>query len=61
MGFVACAPEVDRDAVYQLTLVGEQREELSRTVFGIQLADGFRVTIPQAPGSMMLFYRPVKF
>lgn len=57
--FVACVPEVERDSVYQLTLVGEQREELSRTVFGAQLADGFRVTIPQAPGSTMLFYRPV--
>lgn len=55
--FTVRLPQITRQNQYELTMVDEHWKETVQTVSGAQLADGFDVTIPEAPGSAMIFYR----
>lgn len=58
--FTVRLPEINSDVKYELLLSDENLVESKMTVSGKQLADGFRVSINEAPGSLLIKYRPIE-
>ena len=58
-GYLLKLPNIDSEKMYTLILSDENLTETGITLSGKLLAEGFPVTIDQAPGSLTIFYRPL--
>ena len=58
--FTVQLPEIHTDKTYALTLCDESFAETKTVIPGKILAEGYCITVDQAPGSLMIFYHAIE-